>query len=81
MISGDGLSRCRTVRRIVREETFNQKWIDEVVTPIDDYVQKGAKTSFEDVRVHRHVVEGHAPIPEAPGRAFVPMGARQKDFH
>ena len=45
------------------------------MTPIDEYVQKGSKTSFEDVRVHRHVVEGHAPLPEAPGRAFVPRRA------
>ena len=52
VISGDGLFRCRTVRRVPREEAFNQKWIDEAVTPIDEYVQKGAKTSFEDVRVH-----------------------------
>ena len=82
MISGDGLFKCRTVRRVVREEAFNQKWIEEAVTPLDEYVQKGAKTSFDDVRVHRHVVEGHAPIPEAPGRAFVPRRARlsQKDF-
>ena len=82
VISGDGLFRCRTVRRVPREEAFNQKWIDEAVTPIDEYVQKGAKTSFEDARVHRHVVEGHAPIPEAPGRAFIPRRTRlaQKDF-
>ena len=60
MISGDGLFRCRTVRRVVREEASNQKWNEEAVTPIDEYVQKGAKTSFEDVRVHRRVVEGHA---------------------
>ena len=33
---------CRTVRRVVREEAFNQKWIEEVVTPIDEYIQKGA---------------------------------------
>ena len=82
MISGDGLFKCRTVRRVVREEACNQKFIDDVVTPIDEYVQKGAKTSFEYVRVHRNVVEGHAPIPEAPGRAFVPRRVRlsQKDF-
>ena len=40
------------------------------------------RSSFGDVRVHRHVVAGHAPIPEAPGRAFFPRTARlsQKDF-
>ena len=64
------------VRRVVREEASNQECIEEAVTPLDEYVQKGAKTSFEDVRVHRHVVERHAPIPEAPGRAFVPRRAR-----
>ena len=81
MISGDGLFKCRTVRRVVREEAFNWKWIDEAATPIDEYVQKGAKTSSEDSRVHRHIVEGHAPIPEAPGRVFVPRRTRlsQKD--
>ena len=46
------------------------------MTPIDGYVQKGAKTSFEDVRAHRHVVEGYAPIPADPGRAFVPRRVR-----
>ena len=82
MISGNGLFKCRTVRRVIRDEAFNQKWIDEAVTPIDEQVQKGARTSFEDVRVHRHVVEGHVPIPAATGRAFVPRRARlsQKDF-
>ena len=70
MISGDGLFKYRTVRRVIREEDSNQKWIDEAVTPIDENVQKGAKSSFEDVRTHRLVVEGHAPIPAALGRAF-----------
>ena len=58
MISEDGPFRCQTVCRVTREEAFNQKWLDEAVTPIDEYVQKGAKTSSEDVRVHRHVVKG-----------------------
>ena len=49
----DGLFKCRTVRRVIREEAFNPKWMDEAVTPIDEYVQKGATTSFEDVRTHR----------------------------
>ena len=62
-------------------EAVSQKWLEEAVTPIE-YVQKGAKTSFEDVRSHRHVVKGHAPVPVAPGRAFVPRRTRlgQQDF-
>ena len=36
VISVDGLFKCRTVRRIAREEAFNQKRIDEAVTPIDE---------------------------------------------
>ena len=58
VISRDGLFRCRTVRRVVREEAFSPKWFEEAVKPIDEFVQKGARTSFEDVRVHRHVVGG-----------------------
>ena len=82
MISGDGLFRCRTVRRVIREETFNQKWLDEAVTPIDEYFQKVAKTSLEDVKVHRHVVEGHAPVQAEPGKTCVPRRTRlsQEDF-
>ena len=82
IISGDGLFKCRTVRRVTREEAFNTKWLDEAVTPIDEYVQKGAKTSFEDVRVHRHVAEEQAPVPEGAGREYVPRRARlgQEDF-
>lgn len=76
VVSGDGLFRYRTVRRVFLEESFNQKWLDEAVTPTDECVQKGAKTSFEDVRVLRHVVEGHAPVQAAPARAFVPRRAR-----
>ena len=70
------------MRRVIREEAFNQKWMDEAVTPIDEYFQKGTNTSFEDVRTHRHVVEGYAPVPADPGRAFVPRRARlaQGDF-
>ena len=67
---------------MIREEAFSQKWLDEALTPIDEYVQKGTKTSFEDIRTHRHIVDGHAPIPAAPGRAFIPRRARlaHKDF-
>ena len=36
VISGDGRFKCSTVRRVIREEAFNQTWIDEAVTPIDD---------------------------------------------
>ena len=52
------------------------------MTPIDEYVQKEAKMPFEDVRSHRHILEGHAPVPVAPSRAFVPRRARlgQQDF-
>ena len=59
----------------------NQKWIDEAVAPTDEYIQKGAKSLFKDIRARRHVVEGHAPIPAAPARAFVPRRAKlsQKD--
>ena len=82
VVSGDGLFKCRTVRRVIREEAFNQKWLEEAVTPIDEYVLKGAKTSFEDTRVHKHVVEGHAPVPADQGREYVPRRARlnQTDF-
>ena len=53
-----------------------------MVTPIDEYVQKGAKTSFEDVRGHCYVVAGYAPVPVVPGRVFVLRIARlaQGDF-
>ena len=64
------------MRRVVREEAFSPRWLEEAVTPIDEFVQKGARTSFEDVRVHRHVVEGQAPIPAAPGRAFIARRTR-----
>ena len=50
--------------------------MEEAVTPIDEFVMKGAKTNFEDARVHRHVVEGHAPVPPEPGREYVPRRAR-----
>ena len=82
LISGDVSFKCQTVRRVVREKAFNQKWLEEAVTPIGEYVQKGANISFEDVRVHRHVVEGHAPVPAEPGRALVPRRTRrsQDDF-
>ena len=70
IISPDGLFQCSTVHRVIREEAFNSKWLDEAVTPIDEYVQKGAKTSFEDVRTRRHVVEGYAPVPAAPGKSL-----------
>ena len=57
-------------------------WLYEALTPIDEYVQKGAKTSFEDIRTQRHIADGHAPIPAALGRAFIPRRARlaHKDF-
>ena len=44
--------------------------------------RKGAKTSFEDIRTQRHIVDGHTLIPAAPGRAFIPRRARlaHKDF-
>ena len=42
VISGDGLFKCRTVTGVVHEEAFNLKWFEEAVTPIDQYVQKGA---------------------------------------
>ena len=73
IVSGDGLFKCRTVRRVVSEEAFNQRWMDEAVTPIDEYVQKWANTSFD---------ESYAPVPADPGRAFVPRRARlaQGDF-
>ena len=78
IMSGDGLFKCRTVRRVIREEAFSQQLMDEAMTPIDEYVQKGAKTSW----AHRHVVEGYAPVPADPGRASVPRRARlaQGDF-
>ena len=52
------------------------------MTSIDEYVQKGAKTSFEDIRTQRQIVDGHAPIPAAPARAFIPRraGLAHKDF-
>ena len=39
-------------------------------------------TSSEYVRSHRLIVEGHAPVPVALGRAFVPRraGLGQQDF-
>ena len=46
VISAEGLFKCRTVRRVIREDAFNPKWLEEAITPIDEYVQKGAKTSF-----------------------------------
>ena len=52
VISGDGLFKWRTVRRVFREEAFSQKWLEVAVTPLNEYVQKGANTSFEDVRSH-----------------------------
>ena len=76
IISGDGLFKCRTARRVIREVAFNQKSIDVAATPIDEYIQNGAKTSFEDASAHRHVVEGYAPVPADPGRVFVPRRAR-----
>ena len=36
IISGDGFIKCHTVRRIIGEEAFNQSWVDEAMTPIDD---------------------------------------------
>ena len=82
IISGEGLFKCRTVRRVIREDAFSSKWVEEVVTPIDEYVQKGAKTSFEEVRTHRHVVESRAPVPEEINRTYAPRRIRleQKDF-
>ena len=83
IISGDGLFKCRTVRRVTREEAFNSRWIEEAVTTIDEYVEKGAKTSFEDVRVHRHVVETRAPVTEEANKDYAPRRARldKKDFN
>ena len=82
VISAEGLFKCRTVRRVIREDAFNPKWLEEAITPIDDYVQKGAKTSFEEVRTQRHVVQGRAPVPEDISKPYAPRRIRleQKDF-
>ena len=82
IISAEGLFKCRTVRRVIREDAFNPRWVEEAVTPIDEYVQKGAKTSFEEVRTHKHVVESRAPVPEEANRKYEPRRIRleQKDF-
>ena len=78
IVSGEGLFKCRTVRRVVREEAFGAGWLEKAITPIDEFVSKGAKSSFADVRTQRHIVPGGAPVPEDVGRTYIPRRTRLK---
>ena len=76
MISEEGFFKCRTVRRIPREYAFDAKCLEEAKTPMDEFVNKGAMSSFPEVRTNRHVVATPAPIPESLGKTYIPRRTR-----
>ena len=77
VINEDGLFKCRTLRRVPREEAFHVKWLENATTPVDEFVNKGAMTTFPGgAGVNRHTVEGSAPVPAGVGKAYIPRRTR-----
>ena len=74
-VNKNGLFKCRTARRLVREKVFSQRTLEEAVITIDEYVNKGASTTPPTVTFAEAAVQG---VPIESGRTFIPRRARLK---
>ena len=73
LINKNGLFKCRTARRVIKEKAFNENTLTEAMTTIDRYVNKGASTEPPPLTFDEPVYEG-VPIE----RSFIPRRARLK---
>ena len=69
--TGDGVYKCRTVRRRAKENSCDAELIDAIKMSYDEYILEGAKTTPAVTFARPAAVEPEPPVPMR-GRDFVP---------